>query len=55
MMPLNYTLRKCTGGYKYTQTQEKINHLMCLDTINLFPKNEKELVALIQTIRIYGK
>ena len=42
MMPLNHILKKCTGGYKFTKPQENINHLMCVDDIKLFPKNEKE-------------
>ena len=25
MMPLNHILKKCTGGYKLTKLQEKIN------------------------------
>ena len=49
MMPLNDILRKSTGSYKFTKSQEKINHLM--DDIKLFTKNEKELETLIQTIR----
>ena len=28
MMPLNYLLRKCTGGNKFTKAQEKINHVI---------------------------
>ena len=31
-----------------------INPLMCMDDIKLFIKNEKELVTLMQTIRIYS-
>ena len=50
MMSLTYVLRKCTGGYKFTKSQEKINNL--LHDIKVFAKNEKELEALIQTIRI---
>ena len=55
MMPLNYILRKCTGGYKFTNSQEKINHLMYMDDIKIFAKNEKELETLVQTIRIYSQ
>ena len=36
MMPLNYILRKCSGGYKLTKSQEKINHLMYVNDIQLF-------------------
>ena len=55
MMPLNHILRKCTTGYKLSRSQEKINHLMYLDGIKLFAKNEKELEALIHIVRIYSQ
>ena len=54
-MPLNHVLRKCTGGYKFTKSQEKINHQMNMDDIEQFVKKEKELETLIQTIRIYSQ
>ena len=53
MMPLNHTLRKCTAGYKLSRSQEKINHLMYMDDIKIFAKNDKELEALIHAVRIY--
>ena len=43
MMPLNHILRKCVAGYKLSRSQEKINHLMYMDDIKIFAKNEKEL------------
>ena len=55
MMPLNHILRKCTAGYKLSRSQEKINHLMYMDDIKLFAKNEKELETLIHTVRIYSQ
>ena len=45
MIPLNYTLRKCTGGYNFTKSQEKINHLIYVDDSILFAKNEKNLLS----------
>ena len=41
MMPLNHILRKCAVGHKLSRSQEKINHLMYMDDIKLFAKNEK--------------
>ena len=41
-MPLNLILRKCTNGYKFSKSQEKINHIMYTNDIKLFPKNEKK-------------
>ena len=55
MMPLNQIVRKCTAGYKLSRSQEKINHLMYMDDIKLFAKNEKELETLTHTVRIYSQ
>ena len=48
-------LRKCAAGYKLSSSQEKINHLMNTDDIELFAKNEKELETLIRAVRIYSQ
>ena len=55
MIPLNHILRKCTAEYKLSKSQEKINHLMYMDDIKLFAKNEKELETLIHAVRIYSQ
>ena len=55
MMPLNHILRKCTAGYKLSRSQEKFNHLMFIDDIKLFAKNEKELETIIHAVRIYSR
>ena len=54
MRALNHKLRKCTAGYKLSRSQEKVNHLMYMDDIKPFAKNEKELETLIHTVRIYS-
>ena len=55
MILLNHILRKCTGGYKLTKSQEKINHSMYMDDIKLFAKNEKGWETLIQAVRVYSQ
>ena len=55
LMSLNHVLRKCTAEYKLSRSQKKVNHLMYMDDIKLFAKNEKELETLIHTIRIYSR
>ena len=47
--------RKCTEGYTFLKTQEKVNYHMSIDDIKLFAKNEKDLKTRIQTIRIYSQ
>ena len=54
-MPLNQKLRKCTAGYKLSRSEEKVNHLMYMNDIKLFAKNEKELKTLIHPVRIYSR
>ena len=41
--------------YKLSRSQEKINHLMYMDDIKLFAKNEKDLETLIHAVRIYSQ
>ena len=53
MTPLNHLLWKCTAGYKLSRSQDKNNHLMYIDDVRLFAKNEKELKTLIHAVRIY--
>ena len=55
MMQFTKTLWKSTGGYKFTKSLEKINHLSCKDDIKLFAKNEKKIVTLMQKIKIYSQ
>ena len=54
IMPLNHVHRKCTGGYKLSRSQEKINNLMYMDDMKLFAKHEKELETPIHAVRIYS-
>ena len=54
MMPLNRILRKFKAGYKLSRLQEKINHSIYMDDIELFAKNEKELQTLIHVVKIYS-
>ena len=49
MMPLSHLV-----GYKLSKSQ-KINHLMYVDDIKLFAKNEREWETLIQVVIIYSQ
>ena len=54
IMPLNYILRNCNEGYRFTKSQEKIIVIMYyMRWFNIFLKNEKESESLVQTIRIF--
>ena len=53
MIPLKHILRKCTGSYRFSKSQEKINYFMHMDDIKPFAKNERELETLMHTIILY--
>ena len=55
MIPPNHILRECTGNNKLHKSHEKINHLIYMDDIKLFAKNDKELETLKQPVRIYSQ
>ena len=55
MMPLSHIFRNCADGYKLHEFQEKIYHLIYIDDIKHFVKNEKEVEPLIQPVRIYSE
>ena len=52
MMPLNHILWKCTAGYKFSKSQEKINHLYGRHQT---AKNKKGLKTLQHAVRIYSQ
>ena len=53
MMTFHHILMKYTGGYKLTESQEKINPGININDIKLFAMTEKELETLVLTISIY--
>jgi len=49
--PLSYILRDAKQRYTL-KTGHKINHLLFMDDLKLYAKNEKDLTALMETVRI---
>ena len=53
MNPLSVLLHKAGKEYVIA-TKEKINHLLYMDDLKLFSKNEEGLNTLINTVKIYS-
>ena len=47
-------LQKVSGGYEMTKDGCRINHLLFMDDLKLFAKNEKEIDSLVQSVRIFS-
>ena len=52
LIPLTVILRKAESAYQFSNNEEKINHLLFMDDLKLYAKNEKGLESLAQTVRI---
>ena len=55
MIPLTSILRKEEAGYRLGKDKSrKINHLLFMDDLKLYGKNEKEAEVLTNTTRIFA-
>ena len=52
LIPLSMALRESGMGYKLGKTGPTINHLLFMDDIKLFAKNDNEIDSLVHTVRI---
>ena len=55
MIPLSFVLRKVKAGYEFRGKQLKINHLLFVDDLNLFEKNDEQINPLVKTVHIFSK
>ena len=53
MIPLIKILRKAKAGYMLDDI--KVNHLLFMDDLKLFAKNEKELDSLVSTVQVFSR
>ena len=55
LIPLTSVLKTTKHGYEFAKNGEKINHLLYMDDLKLYAKNEKELDSLVQTVKVFSK
>ena len=53
LIPLTYLLNGNKFGFKIEK--EIINHLLYMDDLKLYGKNDKEIDALVDTVRIFSE
>ena len=54
-IPLSLILRQTKAAYGFSQSQEKINHLLFMDDFKLYSQKEKGLNLLVQRFRVFSK
>ena len=43
------------GPYVFSETKEKINHLLFMDDLKLYSQSEKGLDSLVQTVHVFSE
>ena len=55
MIPLTLVLRQTKASYELKKGGKKINHLLFMDDLKLFAKNEDQIDNLVNTVRIFSE
>ena len=55
LIPLSLILRKGKASYQFSESKERINHLLFMDDLKLYSRNEKGLDSLVQTVRVFSE
>ena len=55
MILLSLILRKAKAAYEFSESKEKINHLLFLDDLNLCSQSEKGFDSLVQTVCVFSE
>ena len=55
LIPLSLILRKAKTAYEFSESKEKINHLLFMDDLKLHSRSEKGLDSSLQTVRVFSK
>ena len=55
LIPLSLMLRKAKAAYEFSESKEKINHLLFMDDLKMYSQSEKGLDSLVQTVRVFSE
>ena len=55
LIPLSLILRKAKAAYEFSESKEKINHLLFTDNLKLYSLSEKGLDSLVQTVHVFSE
>ena len=55
MILLSFILRKTKAAYEFSGSKENIIHLLFMDALKLYSRDEKGLESLVKTIRVFSE
>ena len=54
MIPLTMILRKAKAGFEFKGRQQKVNHLLYMDDLKLYAKDESQVSSLVDTVYAFS-
>ena len=54
LIPLSLILTKVKAAYEFSESKEKINHLLFMDDLKLYSQSERGLDSLLQTVCVFS-
>ena len=55
LIPSSLILRKAKAAYEFSESKEKINHLLFMDHLKLYSRSEKGLDSLVRTVHVFSE
>ena len=55
LIPLSLILRNAKAAYEFSESKEKINHLLIMDDLKLYSRSVKGLDSLVQKVRAFSE
>ena len=55
LIQLGLNLRKAKAAYEFPESKQKINHILFMDDLKLYSRNEKGLNSLVQTVSVFSE
>ena len=52
LIPLSLILRKAKAAYEFSESKEKINHILFMNRLKLYSRSENGLDSLVETGRV---
>ena len=55
LIQLSLILRKVKAAYEFSESKEKINHLLFMNDLKLYSQSEKGLDSLVQIVCVFSE
>ena len=55
LIPISLILRKTKAAYQFSESKEKINHLLFMDDFKLYSRSDKGLNSLVKTVYAFSE